>query len=49
VLIPQTRRRLRELGATAGLLDGSVNWIDHDFEKWSTDMAGVKRAASYLK
>ena len=49
VIIPQTRRRLRELGQTDGLLDGKINWLDHDFDKWSTDMAAVKRAASYLK
>ena len=49
MLIPQTRRRLRDLGQVEGLLDGKVNWLDHDFDEWSTDMAGVQRAASYLK
>jgi hypothetical protein len=49
LLIPLTRGRLRDLGQVEGLLDGNVNWLDHDFDKWSTDMAGVNRAASYLK
>lgn len=49
VIIPQTRQRLRQLGETDGLLNGKVNWLDHDFAKWSTDMPGVTRAASYLK
>jgi hypothetical protein len=49
LIIPLTRDRLRDLGQVEGLLDGKVNWLDHDFDKWSTDMAGVNRAASYLK
>jgi hypothetical protein len=49
LIIPLTRSRLRDLGKVEGLLDGRVNWLDHDFDKWSTDMEGVKRAASYLK
>ena len=48
-VIPQTRRRLRDLAKTEGLLDGTVNWVDHDFAAWSTDAAGLKRAQAYLK
>lgn len=48
-VIPQTRRRLRDLAKTDGLLTGTVNWVDHDFAAWSTDVAGLKRAQTYLK
>jgi hypothetical protein len=47
-IIPETRRRLRDLANTKGLLNGTVNWIDHDFS-WSTDSEGLKRAQGYLK
>jgi hypothetical protein len=49
VVIPQTRQRLLDLGKIDGLLNGTVNWVDHDFAAWSTDVAGLKRAESYLK
>jgi hypothetical protein len=48
-VIPQTRRRLRDLAKTDGLLNGTVNWVDHDFAAWSTDVTGLKRAQDYLK
>jgi hypothetical protein len=48
-VIPQARRRLRDLAKTDGLLSGTVNWVDHDFAAWSTDAAGLKRAQTYLK
>ncbi len=48
-VIPQTRRRLQALAKTDGLLNGTVNWVDHDFAAWSTDVAGLKRAENYLK
>lgn len=48
-VIPQTRRRLRDLAKTDGLLNGTVNWVDPDFAAWSTDVEGLKRAQNYLK
>ena len=48
-VIPQTRRRLQDLAKTDGLLNGTVNWVDHDFASLSTDAAGLKRAGNYLK
>lgn len=52
IVIPQTRRRLRDMGKGGSVKGDSVqgDWkIDHDFAAWSTDAEGLKRAQSHLK
>jgi hypothetical protein len=49
VVIPQTRRRLLALQEVDGLLDGNVDWVSHDFIKWSTNMSNLRRAQSHLE